>query len=82
MPADSVWTKRECRKRASGQAGDNALCALPPPCRVVAVYQRAEYLPERRDAFERLGAHLEGLVRNEPGVVPPQQKAAQSNCRQ
>ena len=50
--------------------------------RVVAVYQRAEYLPERRDAFERLGAHLEGLVRNKPGVVPPQQTAAQSNCRQ
>ena len=32
VPADSVWTKRECRKRACAQAGDNALCALPPPC--------------------------------------------------
>ena len=30
MPADSVWTKRECRKRACGQAGDNAREARCP----------------------------------------------------
>jgi hypothetical protein len=47
----------------------------------VAVYQRAEYLPERRDAFERLGAHLEELVQNHPGVVQPQQKAAPPSSR-
>lgn len=28
--ADCVWTKRECRKRACGQAGDNALGRVAP----------------------------------------------------
>jgi hypothetical protein len=30
---------------------------------VAAVYQRHEFLKERRDALERWGAHVEGLLR-------------------
>lgn len=36
---------------------------------VVAVYQRSEYLPERRDAFNRLGDHLDRLTRGEGARV-------------
>ena len=37
--------------------------------RLVAVYQRHDYRPERRDAFNRLGDHLERLTRGESARV-------------
>ena len=39
------------------------------PRRLVAVYQRHDYRAERRDAFARLGAHLERLANGEGGAV-------------
>jgi len=39
------------------------------PALVRRTYQRAEYLPERRDAFARLGAHLERIAHGQTGTV-------------
>ena len=39
------------------------------PALVRRTYQRAEYLPERRDAFARLGAHLERITQGQSGTV-------------
>jgi len=85
-----LWTAHDLRRSAATlMQGLGVLPAVIEKClnhtetrRMVAVYQRAEYLPERRDAFERLGAHLEDLVQNRPGVVQPQQKAAPPSSRQ
>jgi integrase len=72
-----LWTAHDLRRSAATlMQGLGVLPAVIEKClnhtethRMVAVYQRAEYLPERRDAFERLGAHLDELVQNHPGVV-------------
>jgi integrase len=71
-----AWTAHDLRRTAATKMQE--LGVLPAviekclnhtePRRVVATYQRAEYVPERRDAFLRLGKHLEGLV-NDPAPV-------------
>jgi integrase len=39
---------------------------------VAAVYQRHEFLAERKDALERWGEHVAGLIRTEePAFAPP-----------
>ncbi|MCU0836803.1 MAG: site-specific integrase [Chromatiaceae bacterium] len=68
-----LWTAHDLRRSAATlmqQLG--VLPAVIEKClnhtetrRMVAVYQRAEYLPERRDAFERLGQHLDSIVTSE-----------------
>jgi hypothetical protein len=84
-----LWTVHDLRRSAATlMQGLGVLPAVIEKClnhietrRMVAVDQRAEYLPERRDAFERVGAYLGGLVQNQPGVAQPEQKAAPSNSR-
>ena len=72
-----AWTPHDLRRTAATRMQE--LGVLPGVIeralnhvetnRMVQVYQRAEYLPERRDAFARLGAHLERIHRGEPGNV-------------
>jgi integrase len=80
------WTAHDLRRTAATLM--QTLGVLPAviektlnhtePRRVVATYQRAEYLPERRDAFERLGAHLERLAAGEAGTVTTLRRAGRS----
>jgi len=40
------------------------------PALVRRTYQRAEYIPERREAFARLGEHLERVMRGDVNTSP------------
>jgi integrase len=65
-----LWTAHDLRRSAATLMQRlGVLPAVIEKClnhtesrRLVAVYQRAEYMPERRDAFERLGKHLENIL--------------------
>ena len=71
------WTPHDLRRSAATlMQGRGVLPAVIEKCLnhieargVVAVYQRSEYLPERRDAFNRLGDHLQRLTQGEPARV-------------
>jgi integrase len=67
------WTAHDLRRTAATLMQE--LGVLPAviekclnhtePVAIRRVYQRSEYVPERRDAFNRLGNHLENLIRGE-----------------
>jgi integrase len=71
------WTAHDLRRTAATLMQE--LGVLPAviekclnhsePVAIRRVYQRAEYVPERREAFARLGAHLERVARGEAGAV-------------
>ena len=68
-----LWTPHDLRRTAATLMGQ--LGVLPAviekclnhkePDRIVATYQRYEYLPERRDAFQRLGEQLRKLCEDD-----------------
>jgi integrase len=72
-----AWTPHDLRRTAATLMQE--LGVLPSviekclnhtePALVRRTYQRAEYVPERRDAFARLGAHLAWLARDDTSTV-------------
>lgn len=76
MPGGS-WTPHDLRRTAAtlmqslGIAPAVIEKALnhTEPRRLIAIYQRHDYRPERRDAFNRLGAHLKLLASGDVGRV-------------
>lgn len=71
------WTPHDLRRSAATfMQSLGVLPAVIEKClnhaeanRLVQVYQRHDYRPERRDAFNRLGHHLERLAAGEKGNV-------------
>ncbi len=71
------WTPHDLRRSAATfMQSLGVLPAIIERClnhqeanRLVKVYQRHDYRPERRDAFDRLGHHLEELAKGQPGKV-------------
>jgi integrase len=66
------WTPHDLRRTMASRMGDLGIrpdvierCLNHKPEGLVAVYQRAELLPERKDAFERWGAKLAATLRGE-----------------
>jgi integrase len=82
-----AWTPHDLRRTAATLMQE--LGVLPSviekclnhtePALVRRTYQRAEYIPERRDAFSRLGAHLERLVRDDAKTVLVAQEVVLTN---
>lgn len=78
------WTPHDLRRSAATfMQGLGILPAIIEKClnhteqnRMVAVYQRHDYRPERKDAFNRLGHHLEELAKGKPGKVISLQRRA------
>ena len=81
-----LWTPHDLRRSAATLMGK--LGVLPAviekclnhkePDRIVATYQRYDYLPERREAFQKLGEHLRRLCEDDTqaqGVVPVRKNA-------
>jgi integrase len=70
--AGGEWTPHDLRRTMASRMGDLGIrpdvierCLNHKPEGLVAVYQRAELLPERQDAFERWGAKLAATLRGE-----------------
>jgi integrase len=74
---DGSWVPHDLRRTAATMLQG---LGVPPaviekalnhtePRRLVAVYQRHDYRPERREAFNRLGEHLEWLVTDQGARV-------------
>ena len=73
-----AWTPHDLRRTAATLMQE--LGVLPSviekclnhtePALVRRTYQRAEYIPERREAFARLGEHLERLIRGDVNAAP------------
>jgi len=66
------WTPHDLRRTMASRMGDLGIrpdvierCLNHKPEGLVAVYQRAELLPERKDAFERWGTKLAATLRGE-----------------
>lgn len=67
--ARGKWTPHDLRRTMASRMGDLGIrpdvierCLNHRTEGIAAVYQRAELMPERRDAFDRWGAKLEALM--------------------
>lgn len=71
------WTPHDLRRSAATfMQGLGVLPVIIERClnhaepnSLIRVYQRYDYRPERKDAFNRLGHHLEELAKGKPGTV-------------
>ena len=81
---EGPWTPHDLRRTAATfMQGLGILPVIIERClnhaepnSLVRVYQRYDYRPERKDAFYRLGHHLEQLANGKPGKVATLRRSA------